>query len=415
MPIKHIHSAFDDKMDTDFGNIDSDAILTEDNIHPDVGGGANAMTTDTEQTITGVKKYNATQEINNNNIIKLHALGNVSAIDLNYDYLAFFHRLTDKTLANDITGLWNYENGLNVKDNSSIALFNADNSASIDFNHTELNTIDLRITDNADNLETLGDDIVDIQNNYVTTNTPQTITSNKTISGLQQHTDHLRMMNNKRIDLFNIDNSVYSSLTKDKIDKIDDAVLKNQNATLTGQYTFTSLNGIHCRNINMNQLAELVMKDANNQNPVYLRYAKLQELEARTIPLPSSWTTLTIATGYQVKTQLGRASSVAYKVVDYGSNVKQVFLRGAIEPTSGSFPTTGVVNNIVQMPGGVRPSHLHDFICPSGDNRGSFAHLLIYAGGNVAVWCDKTNDGNNETTVDGIEYISLDGVSFWTN
>jgi hypothetical protein len=132
-------------------------------------------------------------------------------------------------------------------------------------------------------------------------------------------------------------------------------------------------------------------------------------------PVVSAWTNLSLASGFSVKSNAGRSSVVSYRTIDHGAQGKQVFLRGVVQATTGSFSTTNNTT-IFTLPTGVRPSHLLDVICAAG-NAGSSAaaqaYVFVHSFGTVEIFGLGSTD-NSGTSADPIEYVSLNNVSFWT-
>ena len=394
--------------------------------------------------ISGLFSYVNRLDMKTNNPIRLYDVTNSNTVDLTYSNLSNLitniNNIVYTDTQNNFTALQIFSNNINLLNNNNLYLYDATNSNVINFNYTDYNTLKTSVAKKDDNntfqnINTHQNNIVIESNKYLQINNAdnslnqvltydrlvnlQTVaythlSTNNTFLNVNTFENITLIKNNKRIDFYDATNSTFTSFDKAKVDKIDNAVLTNQNATLTSQYTFTQLNGVNTRNINMNQNAELKMLDSNNQNPAYLRYSKLQEIEAGTVPVVSTWTNLSLTSGYIVKTGSGRSNNVSYRTINYGSNGTQVFLRGSIQPSIGSFGTTGIVN-LLNLPSGARPSTLLDLMSVSGNERGSFAYILIYSGGNVSVLLDKVNDGNDSSSVNPIEYVSLDGLSFWTN
>ncbi len=133
-------------------------------------------------------------------------------------------------------------------------------------------------------------------------------------------------------------------------------------------------------------------------------------------PVVSAWTNLSLASGFSVKSNAGRSADVSYRTVDYGAQGKQVFLRGVVQATTGSFSTT---NNtaIFTLPTTARPSHLLDVIAAAGNvtsgGTAAQAYVFIHSYGTVEVFGLGSTDTSG-TTPDPIEYVSLNNISFWT-
>ena len=133
-------------------------------------------------------------------------------------------------------------------------------------------------------------------------------------------------------------------------------------------------------------------------------------------PVVSAWTNLSLASGFSVKSNAGRSADVSYRTVDYGAQGKQVFLRGVLQATTGSFSTT---NNtaIFTLPTTARPSHLLDVICAAGNvtsgGTAAQAYVFIHSYGTVEVFGLGSTDTSG-ATADPIEYVSLNNISFWT-
>lgn len=91
-------------------------------------------------------------------------------------------------------------------------------------------------------------------------------------------------------------------------------------------------------------------------------------------PIDTGWIGLTLASGYV-------AASRATQYRRIGNAVR---LRGGIRPTSGNFPTSGVVT-LANLPAAIRPPQACDTVCAT-DISGTFTRLTpreTAAGGNL--------------------------------
>jgi hypothetical protein len=162
---------------------------------------------------------------------------------------------------------------------------------------------------------------------------------------------------------------------------------------------------------------ELRIQNSAGTDTAYLRYTDLKSLETNGAgPAVSAWTNLTLASGMSVKANSGRSPNVSYRTVDHGTQGKQVFLRGLVQTTTGSFSTTGNTG-IFTLPTGARPTHLLDIICAAGNvtsgGTAAQAYVFIHSYGTVEVFGLGSTDTSG-ATADPIEYVSLNNISFWT-
>ena len=187
--------------------------------------------------------------------------------------------------------------------------------------------------------------------------------------------------------------------------------------TITGQKSFVHLNTIFDSNINLQPNREIRIQNSAGTDTAYLRYDDLKDLETNGAgPAVSAWTNLTLASGMSVKANSGRSANVSYRTIDHGSQGKQVFLRGMVQTTTGSFSTTNNTT-IFTMPTGARPTHLLDILCAAGNvtsgGTAAQAYVFIHSYGTVEVFGLGSTDTSG-ATADPIEYVSLNNISFWT-
>lgn len=173
----------------------------------------------------------------------------------------------------------------------------------------------------------------------------------------------------------------------------------NTSQAIPGQKTFSHLNTFF-KNVNLATNAELRIQGSNDI--AYLRYPRLKELETHGVPIVSDWFSASVSAGLTENTSDNRPG-VSYRYIEYGTK-KQVFLRGNVEKSSGSF-TVDSYTSFFTLPTAVRPTHTHDVSCSSGGSVGRHSSpVYIRSTGVVEIY------GISNTS-----YVSLDGISFWTS
>ncbi len=139
------------------------------------------------------------------------------------------------------------------------------------------------------------------------------------------------------------------------------------------------------------------------------------------LPTVSAWTDVTLEAGLEAKGNSDRSDEVSYRTVDWGSQGKQVFLRGVIQK-SGNPPTSFSATShthLFDLPQGVRPAHLLDVLCAAGTvtQSGTAAQAYVFIHTNNDGRVELFGEGSTDTSgssADPVEYVSLNNISFWT-